>query len=58
MHLQRQPIGAPEYLKILDPRPTRSRLPDLILILSPETRSFGAWLEPRYIFGAGQLIDQ
>jgi hypothetical protein len=22
------------------------------------TRSFGAWLEPRYIFGAGQLIDQ
>src|SRR5262249_5115025 len=21
-------------------------------------RSFGAWLEPRYIFGAGQLIDQ
>src|SRR5436305_4218245 len=22
------------------------------------TRSFGAWLEPRYIFGAGRLIDQ
>src|SRR4029077_14547925 len=22
------------------------------------TRSFGAWLEPRYIFGARQLIDQ
>ena len=22
------------------------------------TRSFGAWLEPRYIFGAGQLLDQ
>src|SRR5918994_4364160 len=21
-------------------------------------RSFGAWLEPRYIFGAGQLFDQ
>ena len=21
-------------------------------------RSFGAWLEPRYIFGAGQLLDQ
>ena len=20
--------------------------------------SFGAWLEPRYIFGAGQLLDQ
>jgi hypothetical protein len=23
-----------------------------------ELRSFGAWLEPRYIFGAGQLLDQ
>ena len=22
------------------------------------TRSFGTWLEPRYIFGAGWLIDQ
>ena len=22
------------------------------------TRSFGAWLEPRYIFGAGSLLDQ
>ena len=22
------------------------------------TRSFGKWLEPRYIFGAGFLIDQ
>ncbi len=21
-------------------------------------RSFGTWLEPRYIFGAGQLLDQ
>jgi hypothetical protein len=26
--------------------------------LRAPTRSFGAWLEPRYIFGAGQLIDQ
>ena len=24
----------------------------------PPTRSFGAWLEPRYIFGAGFLLDQ
>ena len=22
------------------------------------TRSFGAWFEPRYIFGARQLLDQ
>jgi hypothetical protein len=22
------------------------------------TRSFGGWLEPRYIFGAGFLLDQ
>jgi hypothetical protein len=22
------------------------------------TRSFGVWLEPRYIFGAGFLLDQ
>jgi len=27
-------------------------------IRDPPTRSFGAWLEPRYIFGAGQLFDQ
>ncbi len=27
--------------------------------LLPITRSFGAWLEPRYIFGAGRLdLDQ
>ncbi len=24
--------------------------------LSSESRSFGGWLEPRYIFGAGRLI--
>ena len=23
-----------------------------------DTRSFGAWLEPRYIFGARRLFDQ
>ena len=26
--------------------------------LLAQVRSFGAWLEPRYIFGAGRLIDQ
>ena len=26
--------------------------------LEDHARSFGAWLEPRYIFGAGQLLDQ
>jgi hypothetical protein len=30
----------------------------VICSLSSEPRSFGAWLEPRYIFGAGQLLDQ
>src|SRR5918992_3700801 len=30
----------------------------VICSLSSELRSFGAWLEPRYIFGAGQLLDQ
>src|SRR3989440_6762222 len=25
-------------------------------IRSPETLSFGSWLEPRYIFGAGTLV--
>ena len=33
-------------------------LSSVICLLSSEIRSFGAWLEPRYIFGAGQLIDQ
>ena len=23
-----------------------------------DTRSFGTWFEPRYIFGAGSLLDQ
>jgi hypothetical protein len=27
-------------------------------LLHSHTRSFGVWLEPRYIFGAGFLIDQ
>ena len=28
----------------------------LPLVLKEQIRSFGVWLEPRYIFGAGQLI--
>ncbi len=31
----------------------RSKEPQLL-----EPRGFGAWLEPRYIVGAGQLLDQ
>ena len=27
-------------------------------MLAHAIRSFGAWLEPRYIFGAGRLLDQ
>ena len=27
-------------------------------LVSRRARGFGAWLEPRYIFGAGRLIDQ
>ena len=26
--------------------------------LLAQVRSFGVWLEPRYIFGAGLLLDQ
>ena len=33
----------------------RYRVPDPKIMY---TRSFGVWLEPRYIFGAGWLIDQ
>jgi hypothetical protein len=27
-------------------------------VLGEHVRGFGAWLEPRYIFAAGQLLDQ
>jgi hypothetical protein len=48
MHLERQPIGTPEDLKILDP-PYRSLVHRSFLVpdpcvLTPETRSFGVWL--------------
>src|SRR5260370_10993559 len=59
MDLQRQPIGASKHLEVFDPlnllsHPRTFLAPDS-WFLTPETRSFGAWLEPRYIFGAGQL---
>jgi hypothetical protein len=50
-----------------DPRPARSTRSLLCVLFSAvlisdfcllHIRSFGAWLEPRYIFGAGRLIDQ
>ena len=56
MHFQRHPIGTPENLEVLKPAsPLAPLISDLCLL---NTRSFGAWLEPRYIFGAGQLLDQ
>ena len=64
MHFKRQPIGPPKDLQIFDPlyrssrsliEPSWNLIPGLLLL---NTRSFGAWLEPRYIFGAGRLIDQ
>jgi hypothetical protein len=43
----------------------RSRAPGIVphpvfchLFSACCTRGFGAWLEPRYIFGAGRLLDQ
>ena len=63
MDLQRQPIGAPKDLQIFE-RLDLCRIASIVLwylipdLLSSDTRSFGAWLEPRYIFGAGQLFDQ
>ena len=60
MQLQRQPIGAPEDLQILTLL-TVALITSFFLepdpwLLIPGIRSFGARLEPRYIFGAGRLI--
>ena len=33
-------------------------LSSVVFIVTADTRSFGARLEPRYIFGAGRLFDQ
>ena len=63
-----RPLERPRGLhRILPPsrRPTSAPVirhsvvcPLIICHLSSDPRSFGAWLEPRYIFGAGQLFDQ
>ena len=62
MLFQRYPIGASIHFEVFDPlypvlHPRTFLVPDT-WFLTPETRSFGARLEPRYIFGAGRLIDQ
>ena len=47
------------YLQETSPSPfTGLRNAPLPRILIVCTRSFGTWLEPRYIFGAGFLLDQ
>ena len=49
------------HFRCLQPgsRPTFAGLRNAPLPLaSRRARSFGTWLEPRYIFGAGQLLDQ
>ena len=61
MDFQRQTIGTPKDLEIFDPLDLLSHLSEPLpdsWFLTPETRSFGAWLQPRYIFGAGRLLDQ
>jgi hypothetical protein len=39
-------------------RPTERSATTCLRFPGRHIRSFGAWLEPRYIFGAGRLIDQ
>jgi hypothetical protein len=60
--LERKAIGTPKDLKIFDPLYRSLGRSNLLepgsWLLVPDIRSFGAWLEPRYIFGAGQLFDQ
>ncbi len=50
------------HFRYLQPasRPTFTGLRNAPLPRGPKdrARSFGAWLEPRYIFGAGRLLDQ
>ena len=49
------------HFRYLQPgsRPTFAGLRNAPLPLALlRVRSFGTWLEPRYIFGAGQLLDQ
>ena len=59
MDFQGRSIRPFEHLEILKRATGGSPcLSSVICHLSSEPRSFGAWLEPRYIFGAGQLFDQ
>jgi hypothetical protein len=62
MEFQREAVRPPEDLEIFDPAALLARSSNLLApdswFLVPDTRSFGAWLEPRYIFGAGRLLDQ
>ena len=46
--------GSPHSLRRPTERSATAAAPARMLA----TRSFGAWLEPRYIFGAGFLLDQ
>jgi hypothetical protein len=46
--------GSPHSLRRPTERSATAAAPARMLA----TRSFGAWLEPRYIFGAGALLDQ
>src|SRR6185437_245827 len=58
MDLKRHAIGPPKDLQVLERGYALSpalHLSSVICILSSGTRSFGTWLEPRYIFGAGRL---
>ena len=57
MNLERDPIGSLEDVEIFERANAASAhpLPDPCYLF-PDIRSFGAWLEPRYIFGAGCLI--
>jgi hypothetical protein len=47
-----------EDLEVLERnyRPALNHLSSVICLLSSDTRSFGKWLEPRYIVGAAILI--
>jgi hypothetical protein len=57
MDSQGDRISALENRKVLE-RARPLLLPSAFYHLPSDPRSFGAWLEPRYIFGAGQLFDQ
>ena len=55
MHVERDPIGCLKNPRSLKNNPSPSLLFAVTCSLFSEPRGFGAWLEPRYIFGAGRL---